>query len=485
MSSVDTGIVDLFASNNLRKYKKRRKASLNLIESHPCCNSDVLKFIRNPKRIPKKDQQGLVLIVQSKDGRHLTKDEASKTPFILKDKICFGSLMSANDAKTMHQSFHCLSTDNYDTLSKEYKKGLKLQTNDIYQEVDCLLKSYSSGVYEALCIDKLAEAKSSYNHYARTFAGDGAPTPNDTFEVHKDLDDFLVFYKSVNARDYSEHSPMSMGFFSNKVHGVKILYDQSLLLLKSLGARGTYGGGRSVMKERGHLSYLFQRKCGTQRQPTIAEGPNDKSLQPEERYHYHRKTICHKWWPFAYKIMNFLVGTATTTAYYVYPHLAKFFPECNSPKYRQIFCPRGILALDFASSCHVDLNDLHEKYMDKIKTSLENVISGLEAMKTVDSSFILKKLAVAKNCLKHIMWWGVCSPTTCCYQYVKSRNDIVVYQWFLCPGLGTVHRIKNYWVHLFLAGTFSHCTSAAIYIVDDKAYFGKCPHVVMFSWGGN
>jgi hypothetical protein len=59
-----------------------------------------------------------------------------------------------------------------------------------------------------------------------------------------------------------------------------------------------------------------------------------------------------------------------------------------------------------------------------------------------------------------------------------------VYQFFMCPGLGTTYRIKNYWVHLFLAGLFSHCTSVAIYIVDGRAYFGKCPMVIMFAWGG-
>ena len=51
-------------------------------------------------------------------------------------------------------------------------------------------------------------------------------------------------------------------------------------------------------------------------------------------------------------------------------------------------------------------------------------------------------------------WWGVCLPTTCYYQYISKRNDIEVYQWFLCPELGTTYRIKNYWVHHFLAGFF-------------------------------
>jgi hypothetical protein len=44
--------------------------------------------------------------------------------------------------------------------------------------------------------------------------------------------------------------------------------------------------------------------------------------------------------------------------------------------------------------------------------------------------------------------------------------------------------VENYWVHLFLAGLFSHCTSVAIYVDDGRAYFEKCPKVIMFSWGG-
>jgi hypothetical protein len=67
---------------------------------------------------------------------------------------------------------------------------------------------------------------------------------------------------------------------------------------------------------------------------------------------------------------------------------------------------------------------------------------------------------------------------------VGLDKKLRVYQFSMCPGLGKTYRIKNYWVYLFLAGLFSHCTSVAIYNVDGKAYFGKCPKVIMFSWGG-
>ena len=113
---------------------------------------------------------------------------------------------------------------------------------------------------------------------------------------------------------------------------------------------------------------------------------------------------------------------------------------------------------------------------------------GVDEFKNLCSrgiEFVEACCQVAQNALQHILWWGVCLPTTCCYQYIGLQPKIKVYQYFMCPGLGTTYRIQNYWVHLFLAGLFSHCTSMPIYIVNGRAYFGKCPKVVMFSWGGD
>lgn len=239
------------------------------------------------------------------------------------------------------------------------------------------------------------------------------------------------------------------------------------------------------METRGQFSLLGPRKCGNMRQPTVSEGPNDPLIEPEDRYTYHRKTTSHKIWPYVLKLSNYLVSAATVAAYHIYPHMAQLYPECNSPKYRKIFCPRTILALNFSSSCHIDSNDLKPQHNDDIILRLRNIVSNLRTLKTVHEPIIMRKVENASNCLRHIIWWGVCSPTTCCYQYIKFRNDVVVYQWFMCPGLGTTHRIKNYWTHLFLAGLFSHCTSAPIFVVGGRAYFGKCPNAIMFSWGGN
>ncbi len=119
-----------------------------------------------------------------------------------------------------------------------------------------------------------------------------------------------------------------------------------------------------------------------------------------------------------------------------------------------------------------------------MKERLNLVVNQFECMRESGVGFVVERYQQAANALRHILWWGVCLPTTCCYQYVGLRSNIEVYQFFMCPGLGTTYRIKNYWVHLFLAGLFCHCTSVAVYIVDGRAYFGKCPTLTMFSWGG-
>jgi hypothetical protein len=164
--------------------------------------------------------------------------------------------------------------------------------------------------------------------------------------------------------------------------------------------------------------------------------------------------------------------------------MAKLFPVSNSVQHRKKFCPSGIIAIDFSSTCHFDKLDDQTPFLESIRTSLLSVVSEFNVLCSKCIDFAEDRFQVANNALQHILWWGVCLPTTCCYQYIGLQTNVEVYQSFMCPGLGTTYQICNYWVHLFLAGLFSHCTSVPIYIVNGRAYFGKCPKVVMFSWVG-
>ena len=195
--------------------------------------------------------------------------------------------------------------------------------------------------------------------------------------------------------------------------------------------------------------------------------------------------MSHKYWPFVNGFLNFIVSGTTMAAYYIYPHMAKLFPVSNSVAHQKNFCPSGIIAIEFSSSCHLDKLDNQKPFYVSMQTRLQVVVSEFENLISLGVDVVEARYKITQNALKHILWWGGCLPTTCCYQYVGLMPNIEVYQFFMCPGLRTTYRIQNYWVHLNLAGLFSNCTYVPMYIVDGRVYFGKCPKVTMFSWGGN
>ncbi len=216
-----------------------------------------------------------------------------------------------------------------------------------------------------------------------------------------------------------------------------------------------------------------------------AEGPKEPGIGREHQFCFHCKQTNHKFWPFVHGFMNLLVGSTTLAAYSIYPHMAKLFPVSNSSLFWKKFCPSRIIAIKFCSPCHLDKSDDQKPFAGEMVERLELVVNQFQHLWERSIEFLDQRYQEVWNTLKHIQGGGVCLPITCCYQYVGLDNRTEVYQFFMCPGLGTTYRIKTYWVHLFLADLFSHCTSVAMYIVDGRAYFGKCPKVIMFFWSRN
>ena len=60
---------------------------------------------------------------------------------------------------------------------------------------------------------------------------------------------------------------------------------------------------------------------------------------------------------------------------------------------------------------------------------------------------------------------------------------VEIIQFFCIPTLGICYRIKNYWVHCFLAAMFSHYTSVVIFIRDGLVYVGHHENASVFAWG--
>eukprot|EP00956_Cyclotella_meneghiniana_P029157 scaffold69876_cov90-Cyclotella_meneghiniana.AAC.1 len=245
------------------------------------------------------------------------------------------------------------------------------------------------------------------------------------------------------------------------------------------------------MERVGSCSYLGPRKGrgAPLNRPNVSEGPKESSADRSENRIWHRKKIRHSFWPYAVSLMNLMIGPATLAAYYIYAHMSKLCESCNSTASWYKFCPSVIMTIDFACSCHTDRNDKEDFTTPSMIAKLHKIIEQLRMLESRGVSFEPQRKAEAISSLKHLLYWGFCIPTTCCYQYIfrnaELKPRVRVYQWFMCPGLGTTHLIKNYWVHMMLAGLFSHCTSVPIYIVDDSVvYFGSCPHVTMLAWGG-
>ena len=242
---------------------------------------------------------------------------------------------------------------------------------------------------------------------------------------------------------------------------------------------------RGSNAHQGNVTLWGPRKSGRMCQPSVSEGPN------EVDYWFHRAYAKHLYWPFLLFFMNFLLCTTSIAPYYFYPHMAKLFPINNDIDQHIRFCRNGLLTINFCCACHLDKNDCSviQWTLEELVCRLQRLIELFNVLKRDGLYYLQLRSKQALQSLKHLLWWGVSLPTTCCYQYVRSNElsdvKIDIYQWFLCPGLGTSHRITNYWVHIMLAGLFQHSTSSAIYIVDGCAFFGECPHVTMFAWGSS
>jgi hypothetical protein len=57
----------------------------------------------------------------------------------------------------------------------------------------------------------------------RQFAGVGSPKVDNTFMTSNEIQGLLVYYKMADAREYTEHPPLSVGFFQSFCH---LIYTQ-------------------------------------------------------------------------------------------------------------------------------------------------------------------------------------------------------------------------------------------------------------------
>ena len=484
LSENQTGYKNLLVPN--KSLKKNRNKIMSSIPADE--DEDVRKFYLPSKLIPAHDQLGLVVVVTNQPNEPITPQQAKCIPSQLTSTLNFPSLVSASDTSSPKQKYYCLSEVDHTKLCIEYDDGLSVRKN-YEEEVDRVLSSYSTNDIELLSLDKISRMvprnqDKTYHDFVRIFGGDGSPPVDESFQLFK-VDSLEIYCKYVDARTYCEYVPLSIGFFHSPFHQLQIQPSFISKIQVVLGNLGTYHNRASVVvPTKSHQSYLGERKSDKLNQPTVSEGPTRyDETSNDHNYSYYRQRIgqCALKWPFVIGLMNLLVASTSIAPYYFYPHLACLFTKRNNSRWHMRFCSVVIVTISFCCSCHEDKNDLQKWAVNEMIEKLKKISKRFGELKVPYAS----KIMAASQSLKHVIYWGVSVPTTCCYQYIKERNDIEVYQMFMCPGLGTSYRIKNYWVHIMLASLFSHCTSDAVYIVDGKAYFGKCPGIKMFAWGAN
>jgi len=403
------------------------------------------------------DQSNLACSVAT----HITKEEK---------KLYYmpAGITTDQDSHCPIMPFHGVSKAAYNTLTKtcqgisfeDYFERVSSLTSNTHHLVDC----------DSICPPPTDDSNNSFHDYTRIFAGSGSPDVDESFTAISVPDTQLtVHYKFTHANDFKSHVPLSVGLFHAKFHDVAITQSCVDLINRALGLSGLFDK-RPRSGHHNSCSYIGKRSSKSCSQPSPSEGPNEKD------YWYFRTHLSHFLWPFVLHLMMLLASRISLVAYYQYAHLSKLLPLAHDEPNRQNYCDIGIITLSYDSTLHVDNDRLDN--LDKMFKRKLQLLTTSQYLKQYSQE-------AARRTLEHVNQWGVGSPTTCGYQYVgdESTTDVEIIQYFCCKGLGICYRIRNYWVHLFLAYCFAHYTSVAIFVKDETVYFGKYPKKAMVAWG--
>jgi hypothetical protein len=104
------------------------------------------------------------------------------------------------------------------TCCVQHIDGLLLKDGyNSFEQIDYVIKQYSSATSSLVSIDKLIPEKElksgGYHHFVRQFGGEGSPEVDESFSAIDDIPGLQVRYKMADSRDYVTFPPLSVGFF--------------------------------------------------------------------------------------------------------------------------------------------------------------------------------------------------------------------------------------------------------------------------------
>ena len=185
--------------------------------------------------------------------------------------------MGANNNRTSVQPFYCMSQASNKKLCEEFSDGMALGDNHM-EEIDEVLRRYSDGnVHNLFSTDKVYPKPKDYHRFTRVFAGEDTPPIDESYIVCTEIPNHAVYYKFVPSREYNQYPALSTGFHNSSFHVIRI-QDSFIQMIKSaLGNTGSYAR-RCTNIHQGHLSFVGPRKVGRMNQPTVQEGPKERSF---------------------------------------------------------------------------------------------------------------------------------------------------------------------------------------------------------------
>jgi hypothetical protein len=305
------------------------------------------------------------------------------------------------------QNFYCFNENDHDCLTKASPdRHLLIERQDYAEKIDEVLNQQSSSIFLLMSLDKIVppeEAQSGrYNFFVRQFAGDGSPKVDNTFMTSNKIQGLWVYFKMTDAREYTEHSPLSVDLFQSFCHVVQIQLSFLALLEKDLGRVEICLGGQSVMNPRRGLSYLGPRKKGNMQQSTVAEGPNEPGIGQEHPFCFHCKQTNHKFWLFVHGFVDLLVGGTTLAFIHTWLSCSQCLILAHIIGKKS--CPSKIKAIEFCSSCHLDKSDDQKQFAGALVERLQLVVNQFQHLWDRSIELVEARYQEACNDLKHIQW---------------------------------------------------------------------------------
>ncbi len=318
--------------------------------------------------------------------------------------------------------FKPLWKNEYNLMVEKFKNGVKL---NLYNS--CLTSMNENTSEHLLDLTLIFNEMPNYYGFVQVFAGAGAPIVNNSFKTI-DQGTIRIHYKFDDSNYYQSYVPLSASFNDTCYHQLKINHDIISIIKKAAGNKGTFSLRKSSYHN-GFLSYIGKRSRSSQSQPNPSEGPRN-CLEPHGLWYY-RNTINPIYWPKTLHIFNHIATSASNVAYYIYKYLQCFYNHRTNSQ-DIFFCRLMIATINFLCTPHCDEKDV----LNSNKT--EDIIQKCEKVKSNDESNILKSEGNVECVINNLQFWGVCGPTSCCYQIVQchTNKQVNVIQYFCLPNFG-------------------------------------------------